>query len=107
MDEKNFYAGVDMPEAAGGHELGMRSNPASVEEIALREMEKTETILQFFEAPPQGHDDTFSKLLRQTRGLAIQIGLSLRRGPERTTALRKLLEARDCMIRAVTARRSG
>ena len=60
--------------------------------------ETTEPLLQFFEyshlpATLQAVSNPFSSL-------AHHLAATLPRNPERTTALRKLLEAKDCAVRA-------
>lgn len=61
-------------------------------------MEEKEYLLQFFEyAHLPAHLQHISKPFSE---LAQTICLSLPRNPERTTALRKLLEAKDCAVRA-------
>lgn len=57
--------------------------------------ESHERMLQFFE-PLEGH----LELVRRIRALAYDIADSVPRSPERTVALRKLLEARDAVLRA-------
>jgi hypothetical protein len=61
-------------------------------------MEPKEPMLQFFEfahlrGDLQEHSKPFCELARH-------IVTSLPRNPERTAALRKLLEAKDCAVRA-------
>jgi hypothetical protein len=64
-----------------------------------------EPILQFFE---HGH---LPERLQEVSGpfgrLALELVKTLPRNPERTTALRKLLEAKDCAVRAVLYREPG
>ena len=58
----------------------------------------SEPILQFFE-----HDhlpDKLAKISRPFAGLAAKLVETLPRNPERTVALRKLLEAKDAAVRA-------
>jgi hypothetical protein len=58
----------------------------------------TEPLLQFFE-----HDhlpEDLQKVSRPFSLLAVGIVATLPRNPERTVALRKLLEAKDCAVRA-------
>lgn len=65
-------------------------------------MEPTEHILQFFafaHLPP--HLQAVSMPFGE---LADQIVATLPRNPERTVALRKLLEAKDAAVRALVAR---
>lgn len=64
----------------------------SVGDIALSQAAGDEPILQFFE---YGHEP----LSRQFMDLANMIVATLPRNPERTVALRKLLEAKDCAVR--------
>lgn len=57
-----------------------------------------EPLLQFF-----SYDhlpDHLQKVSRQFHALAHEIMAGLPRNPERTVALRKLLEAKDCAVRA-------
>lgn len=59
----------------------------------------TEPLLQFFEyahLPP--HLQTVSMEFRRLADIVVG---TLPRNPERTVALRKLLEAKDCAVRAV------
>lgn len=61
--------------------------------------EPREPLLQFFayaHLPPH-----LQKVSEQFAILAKNIVKELPRNPERTTALRKLLEAKDCAVRAV------
>jgi hypothetical protein len=61
-----------------------------------------EALLQFFEyvhLPPELQD-----VSRPFFALAHQIAAGLPRNPERTVALRKLLEAKDCAVRAALYR---
>lgn len=69
--------------------------------ITLHELavELNEPILQFFEyshLPP-----TLASVSAQFSQLAISIAKNLPRNPERTVALRKLLESKDAGVRAV------
>ncbi len=58
-----------------------------------------ESILQFFE---YGHLPQHLQHVSKPFGdLAVMMVEALPRNPERTTALRKLLEAKDCAVRAV------
>jgi hypothetical protein len=58
----------------------------------------TEYLLQFFD---WGHLPAHLQVISEPFGkLATQIVETLPRNPERTTALRKLLEAKDCAVRA-------
>lgn len=60
-----------------------------------------EQMLKFFgyeQLPPHLQD-----VSRPFGELAIKIATDLPRNPERTVALRKLLEAKDCAVRAVLA----
>ena len=62
-------------------------------------MEPYEYLMQFFafdHLPP--HLQAVSKPFGE---LAAQMVATLPRNPERTTALRKLLEAKDCAVRAL------
>lgn len=57
-----------------------------------------EYLLQFFE---YAHlPEHLQKISRPFGDLANRIVLELPRNPERTVALRKLLEAKDCAVRA-------
>lgn len=61
-----------------------------------------EFLLQFF---AYDHLPDHLKMVSKPFGdLAQQIVDSLPENPERTTALRKLLEAKDCAVRAVLAK---
>jgi hypothetical protein len=61
-------------------------------------MESTEPILQFFSS---AHLSRVLQLVAEPfQALANQITAELPRNPERTVALRKLLEAKDAAIRA-------
>lgn len=60
--------------------------------------ESTDPLLQFFKyehLPP-----LLQEVSRQFYDLAYRITCTLPRNPERTVALRKLLEAKDCAVRA-------
>lgn len=68
------------------------------EQLEMKFDENTEYLLQYFSyshLPPQMQ--VFSKPFCE---LAWEIVKTLPRNPERTTALRKLLEAKDCAVRA-------
>jgi hypothetical protein len=57
-----------------------------------------EPMLQFFEF---GHLPAhLQKISHPFHRLAVQLVATLPRNPERTVALRKLLEAKDCAVRA-------
>ena len=59
----------------------------------------TEPLLQFFQ---WGHlPDHLRTVSQPFSELAFSIVYTLPRNPERTVALRKLLEAKDCAVRAV------
>lgn len=61
-------------------------------------MTHKEPMLQFFaydHLPPQ-----LQVISEAFHGLAHEMAETLPRNPERTTALRKLLEAKDCAVRA-------
>lgn len=67
--------------------------------VAKKDIEQPEYLLQFFEfghlpAQLQGTSQLF-------HDLAKAIVASVPRNPERTMALRRLLEAKDCAIRAI------
>lgn len=60
-----------------------------------------ENMLKFFgyeHLPP-----TLQEVSKPFGELAIKIATELPRNPERTVALRKLLEAKDCAVRAILA----
>jgi hypothetical protein len=60
--------------------------------------DNTEPMLQFFDA---GHLSTeLQKVSVPFQRLALVLVETLPRNPERTSALRKLLEAKDCAVRA-------
>ncbi len=60
--------------------------------------EKTDPMLQFFVCD---HLPTHPREISQPfANLAHDIAVTLPRNPERTVALRKLLEAKDCAVRA-------
>lgn len=89
VDEPIAMAG-GMLQPPGAHEDAKK--PDDVDPLTQ------EPMLQFF---------TFDHLIVELqdisepfRNLAHQIVLALPRNPERTTALRKLLEAKDCAVRA-------
>ena len=63
-----------------------------------------EPILQFFEwAHLPAHLQSVSRPFGE---LAVQLVAELPRNPERTVALRKLLESKDCAVRAALYRDS-
>ena len=65
-------------------------------------MEPTEHILQFFSyahLPPH-----LAEVSRPFHDLAYAIVVTVPRNPERTVALRKLLESKDAAVRAVVAK---
>ena len=67
---------------------------------AVDELLSREPIIQFFtfaHLPLPPPLQTLSQLFAQ---LAVDVLLNLPRNPERTAALRKLLEAKDCAVRA-------
>ena len=65
-------------------------------------MEQKEFLLQFFK---YGHlPDDLQKISRPFSVLAEAIIEELPKNPERTVALRKLLEAKDCAVRAFIAK---
>jgi len=71
---------------------------AAVEIITI-EVKMDEPILQFFD---YAHLPVHLQQVSQRFGeLATALVKDLPRNPERTTALRKLLEAKDCAVRAV------
>lgn len=63
-----------------------------------QEMETTEPILQFFtyEHLPK----ELKEVSQPFRSMALSLIETLPRNPERTLALRRLLEAKDCAVRA-------
>ena len=63
-------------------------------------MEQTEHIMQFFKYDhlPERLQEISKPFCDMANGL-----LALPRNPERTTALRKLLESKDAAVRAATA----
>jgi hypothetical protein len=63
-----------------------------------------EPMLQFFSVE---HASPLRDVLASFSGLAKQIVDVLPRNPERTVALRKLVEARDCAIRAHAFKAEG
>ena len=67
-------------------------------EKTLEEIQKEEPMLQFFayEHLPEDLQEVSMNFYR----LAYHIVKFLPRNPERTVALRKLLEAKDCAVRA-------
>ncbi|MEY9404384.1 hypothetical protein ABIF66_004234 [Bradyrhizobium japonicum] len=68
-------------------------------------MSESEAILQFFE---YGHlKPELQKPSAMFGDLAMWIVRSLSRNPERTVALRKLLEAKDCAVRAAIYKEQG
>jgi len=65
-------------------------------------VEPTDYIMQFF---AYGHlPDHLQKVSKPFGELADQIVKDLPRNPERTVALRKLLEAKDAAVRALVAK---
>jgi hypothetical protein len=62
------------------------------------EMEEKEYLLQFFKY--EHLPEHLQKISKPFGLLAEQMASELPRNPERTTALRKLLEAKDCAVRA-------
>jgi len=60
--------------------------------------EKYEYLLQFFEYAHLPND--LQAISKEFHQLAYDLVEKLPRNPERTTALRKLLEAKDCAVRA-------
>ena len=70
--------------------------------IARSRMEPTEHVMQFFAFD---HLPAHLKEVSKPFGeLATQIIATLPRNPERTVALRKLLEAKDAAVRALVAK---
>lgn len=73
-------------------------------DIALSVDQPTEPLLQFFHhshLPPNfGH--SLATVNMMFKALADQIVATMPRNPERTVALRKLVEAKDCVVRAET-----
>lgn len=71
----------------------------SVDAVREAELRGQEPMLQFFDfthLPPN-----LQKVSAPFCGLALAMVDGLPRNPERTVALRKLLEAKDCAVRAV------
>lgn len=60
---------------------------------------ETDSMLQFFECEHLRAD--LRPISRPFGALAIDLVRMLPRNPERTVALRKLLEAKDCAVRAM------
>lgn len=68
-------------------------------EAVIQATEPKEQLLQFFEfthLPPH-----LQAVSRPFGELAVKLVFELPRNPERTVALRKLLEAKDCAVRAL------
>lgn len=66
---------------------------------------EAEPMLQFFE---YGHlPEHLAAVSAPFAGIARGIAETLPRNPERTMALRKLLEAKDCAVRALLYRKGG
>jgi hypothetical protein len=61
-------------------------------------MEEKEPMLQFFEF--KHLPENLQKISKPFYVLAYDLCASLPRNPERSAGLRKLLEAKDCMVRA-------
>lgn len=59
----------------------------------------TDTLLQFFKS--EHLPDNLKAVSKPFEVLAFRLVETLPSNPERTTALRKLLEAKDCAVRAV------
>ena len=81
------------------HEIRVRSGAPQRTNVDIALEESGEQLLKFFgyaHLPPalQGASLMFADL-------AIEIVRSIPRNPERTVALRKLLEAKDCAVRAL------
>jgi hypothetical protein len=65
-------------------------------------MEQEEYLLQFF---VYSHlPERLQAVSKPFGDLAVQIVETLPRNPERTVALRKLLEAKDCAVRALISK---
>lgn len=64
----------------------------------LRAARENEALLQFFEFAHL--PEAMQLVSKEFHGLAHKIVSSIPRNPERTVALRKLLEAKDCAVRA-------
>ena len=68
-------------------------------------MNNQEFLIQFFK---HNHlPEHLRKVSKLFGDLAVKIENELPKNPERTTALRKLLESKDCAIRAVIAEDTG
>ena len=65
-----------------------------------RSEEQKERMLWWFESRIDTTDPFLSSILHGFRNLANMICDTTPPGPERTVALRKLLESRDCSVRA-------
>jgi hypothetical protein len=79
-----------------------QTNSISLEGIAPQQIVSRDHIMQFFawrHLPP--HLQTVSKPFGE---MAEQIEATLPRNPERTVALRKLLEAKDAAVRCAVAK---
>jgi hypothetical protein len=74
----------------------------SSEEIDLKEVLDKEHIMQFFENDHLPYEQRFVSALFAV--LATKLVTELPRNPERTVALRKLLEAKDAAVRASLAK---
>jgi hypothetical protein len=82
----------------GAPSLEVTNPEASDDEKRLEALMAVDPIIQFFSyAHLRGPLQDVSKLFCR---LAIQITETLPRNPERTVALRNLLEAKDCAVRA-------
>lgn len=57
-------------------------------------------LLKFFATT--GMEQPYYKVCREFELLALQIQNDVKGGPERTVALRKLMESRDCIVRAIS-----
>lgn len=73
----------------------------TLEEIAGDTAAPNEFLMQFFEFAHL--PDHLQAVSAPFYDMAETIAMDLPRNPERTTALRKLLEAKDCAVRAVLA----
>lgn len=95
VDARNYHGGFHQPPGAHA-DAAIPADRAEIDMLAA------EPMLQWFEfshlpAHLQEVSETFFTLARH-------LVLTLPRNPERTVALRKLIEAKDCAVRAVLTR---
>lgn len=72
---------------------------SQTDEAPAKNLEYLQQFFAYEHLPP--HLQTVSKLFGE---LADKLANSLPKNPERTTALRKLLEAKDCAVRALVSK---